>query len=72
MPNDLVRWNDLLNYFSTVNPRTVDHVLETRCTAKVQFNGMIFEIRPRPGHPHAVDIYGPAILFPSECPVVVL
>lgn len=72
MPNDLVRWNDLLNYFYTVHPQTIEYVLDNQDRAKVRFCGNDFEIRPRPGNLAAVDIYGPAFLAQVPESIVVL
>lgn len=79
MPDELVRWNDLLYYFTETHPQTVAHVVEHQVTAKVIYLGNVFEIRPMPGpflehiaDSYGVDIYGPAFLHPVPNPIVTL
>lgn len=63
MPDDLVRWNDLHNYFMDSFPATTGNVIESGRARRVTFMGRVFEIRPRPGG-RDFDVYGPPALTP--------
>jgi len=53
MPNDLVLWRELRSVFRSQFPHTTDEVITSETTARVEYNGSIYEIRP---------IFAPAIM----------